>query len=203
MLTSDWSNHALLLGAYVYGFVLAGAPAVRTAIDAHWRGAFVVALAGTAALMTGTWIDAIPARLPPPYSVRYLAFWTLSAWCAWAWMVALLGAARRWLDRPASLIRRGESSAYVWYVVHHPVIVAIAYVIVAWRAPLVVKVSLLFVGSAAVTLLATALGQRVARELRSWPRGTSDESVGRAFRTTDAGVTMCRGTGGDGGSAER
>ena len=204
MLTSDWSNHALLLGAYVYGFVLAGAPALRAAIDVHWRGALVVALAGTAALMAGTWNDVIPTRLPPPYSLRYLAFWTLYAWCAWAWMVALLGAARRWLDRPASGIRRAESSAYAWYVVHQPVIVAIAYVVVAWSMPLAVKVSLLFIGSAAVTLLATALGQRVARELHWWARGTSGEGMGRSIRTTDAGaVTICRGTGGDGGSAER
>ena len=37
VLTSDWSNHALLFVAYVYGFVLAGTPWLGTVIDAQWR----------------------------------------------------------------------------------------------------------------------------------------------------------------------
>lgn len=47
MLTSDWSNHALLLVAYVYGFVLAGSPWLSDAINAQWRLALAFAVAGT------------------------------------------------------------------------------------------------------------------------------------------------------------
>lgn len=177
MLTSDWSNHALLFVAYVYGFVLAGAPALGASIDAHWRSAAIVACTGTAALMTGTWLGVIPTRLPPPYSLRYLAFWMLYAWCAWAWMVAMLGAARRWLDRPDSRLRRAEPYAYGWYIVHQPVIVAIAYLVIGWRAPIPPKVALLFVVSAALTLAITALLHRMARELRLQSRGTTRDAM--------------------------
>ena len=177
MLTSDWSNHALLFVAYVYGFVLAGAPALGASIDAHWRGAAIVACTGTAALMTGTWLGVIPTRLPPPYSLRYLAFWMLYAWCAWAWMVAMLGAARRWLDRPDARLRRAEPFAYGWYIVHQPVIVAIAYLVIGWRAPIPPKVALLFVASAALTLAITALLRRVAGELRVQSPGTTRDAM--------------------------
>ena len=172
MLTSDWSNHALLFGAYVYGFVLAGSPTLRVAIDIQWRGALLVAVAGTSLLMLGTWHGVIPTRLPPPYSARYLAFWMLYAWCAWAWMIALLGIARRWLDRPSPRLHRTAPTAYAWYVVHQPVVVAVAYVVVAWDVPLVVKLSVLFIASAAGTVLATALGRRMVLELRAHRRGT-------------------------------
>jgi hypothetical protein len=172
MLTSDWSNHALLFGAYVYGFVLAGSPTLRLAIDLQWRGALLAALVGTSLLMLGTWHGLIPTRLPPPYSARYLAFWTLYAWCAWAWMIALLGIARRWLDRPNPRLRRTAPSTYAWYVVHQPVVVALAYLVVGWHAPLTTKVSVLFVGSAAGTLLASALGGRLVMELRVHRPGT-------------------------------
>ena len=170
MLTSDWSNHALLFGAYVYGFVLAGSPTLRVAIDIQWRGALLVAVFGTSLLALGTWDSVIPARMPPPYSARYLAFWMLYAWCAWAWMIALLGIARRWLDHPNPRLHRMAPSAYAWYVVHQPVVVAFAYFVVAWHAPIAVKVSALFVAAAAGTVLATALGRRVVMELRThWP----------------------------------
>ena len=173
MLTSDWSNHALLFGAYVYGFVLAGAPPLRAAIDAHWKGALAIALVGTSALMLGTWHDVVPARLPPPYTLPYLVFWTLYACCAWAWMVALLGVARRWLDRPMPLVHRAAPSAYAWYALHQPVIVAFAYVIVAWNGSVVVKAAALFVASATATLLVTALVSRLVQELSRPLRGSS------------------------------
>jgi hypothetical protein len=60
--------------------------------------------------------------------------------------------------------------------VHHPVVVAIAYVVVAWDVPLAVKVSVLFIASAAGTVLATALGRRVALELRGHRRGTMGDA---------------------------
>jgi hypothetical protein len=177
MLTSDWSNHALLFVAYVYGFVLAGAPTLGISIDAHWRGAALVACTGTAALMTGTWLGVVPTRLPPPYSLRYLAFWTMYAWCAWAWMVALLGAARRWLDRPVSRLRHAEPYAYGWYIVHQPVVVAIAYLVIGWRAPILPKVTVLFVTSAIVTIALTSLLHRMGRELRERGHGTTAHAM--------------------------
>jgi hypothetical protein len=177
MLTSDWSNHAMLFVAYVYGFVLAGAPTLRDSIDAHWRRAAIVACAGTAALFTGTWLGVIPTRLPPPYSLRYLAFWTMYAWCAWAWMVAVLGAARRWLDRPESRLRRAEPYAYGWYMVHQPVIVAIAYLVIGWNASVAAKATVLFVASAIVTIAVTSLLLHAARELRPHGPGTTRHAM--------------------------
>ena len=168
MLTSDWSNHALLFVAYVYGFVLAGVPSLRVAMDAQWPRALVVALTGMTALMLGTWYDVVPWRLPSPYSVRYLAFWMLYAWCAWAWIIVALGAGRRWLDREDARLRRAEPMAYSWYVLHQPVIVAIAYLVVPWREPLVVKAAALFIASAGAThgtVLAVRMAWRTARRV--------------------------------------
>jgi len=155
MLTSDWSNHALLFVAYVYGFVLAGSPGLRAAIDAQWRRALLIAVLGTTALVMGTWYGVVPARLPPPYSLRYLAFWMLYGWCAWAWIVAALGFARRCLDRAEPVTKTAESYAYTWYMLHQPIIVAIAYVVVQWDAPLVAKAAVLFLVSGAGTIAAT------------------------------------------------
>lgn len=161
VLTSDWSNHALLFVAYVYGFVLAGTPWLGTVIDAQWHRALVAATIGSAAIMTGAWVGLLPARLPPPYSLAYLAFWVLYALVAWAWMVALLGFARRRLDRTDWLVRRAQSRAYLWYVMHQPVVVAAAFVVVQWQLGVTGKVAALSVLSVAGTVLSSALVLRV------------------------------------------
>jgi hypothetical protein len=154
MLTSDWSNHALLFVAYVYGFVLAGVPGLRATMRERWPRALPAALLGTAALTYGTWRGIVPWRLPAPYSPGYLAFWALYAWCAWAWKFVMLGAGQRWLQRGGSRLHRAEPLAYAWYVVHQPVIVAVAYVVVRWPLGVAAKASTIFVVSAAGTLAA-------------------------------------------------
>lgn len=160
MLTSDWSNHALLFVAYVYGFVFAASPTLRAAIDARWPQALAAALAGTAALMAGAWLGLIPARLALPYERSYVAFWILYGSCAWAWMVALLGIGHRYLDGTQPLLRSAQGSAYWWYVLHQPVIVVIAYVVVQWHVPLAVKAAVLFISSGVGTIVATSLLRR-------------------------------------------
>jgi len=160
MLTSDWSNHALLFVAYVYGFVLAGEPSLGLAIDRQLRGALLLAVAATTLLVIGTWVGVLPARLPQPYALGYLSFWTLYALGAWASMVAVLAAARRWLTRENRALEYGRSLGYGWYLVHQPVIVAIAYVVVHWQVGTAVKLAVLSVASLAGTLAATELLRR-------------------------------------------
>jgi len=180
MLTSDWSNHALLFVAYVYGFILAGSPSLGSVIDAQWRRALLVGAIGTGFLGVGLWYDIVPSRLPPPYSFRYLAFWTLYAVCAWAWMVGVLGAGRRWVRRDGPLLRYARRVGYGLYVVHQPIIVAVAFIVVQWNLPVAVKFVVVLVASILGTLMSSELLIRlpVARDLfgLSKPRATTSEA---------------------------
>ena len=152
MLATDWSNHALLFIAYIYGFLLASSPWLGEAIEAQWPRAAAFAGIGTLSLVVGTWIGLVPARIPPPYSLQYLAFWTLYAVCAWAWMVALLGVARRWMNRDDPLTDYAQRVGYEIYILHQPIIVAIAYFVVQWEAPVFVKFTVTLVTSVVGTI---------------------------------------------------
>ena len=153
VLLADWSNRGLLLAAYVYGFVLAGERWLGEQIDREWRWAFAGALAGSALLGTAAWHDLLPWRVPPPFTIGYLAFWTLYAVGAWSWMVALLGIGRRWLRGESRVVRYGTAVGAAWYLVHQPVIVAVAYVVVQWEAPLAAKAATVLALAVGVTLL--------------------------------------------------
>lgn len=155
MLTSDWSNHALLFVAYIYGFILAGSRWLGRMIDSQWMLALLFGGAGTSALIVAAWRGFLPNRLPAPYSLGYLTFWVLYSLCAWAWMVGLLGLGRRWLSRERKWTRYGGRVAYVVYIVHQPVIVGVAFLVVPTQAGIAAKFAVIFAASAVVTMVLT------------------------------------------------
>ena len=153
VLFADWSNRGLMLAAYVYGFVLGGERRLGEAIDREWPWAAAGALAGTIALGAVALHGIIPSRLPVPFTPGYLAFWALYAWGAWSWMVALLGAARRWLRRETPFVRWGTRVGAAWYLWHQPIVVAAAFVVVQSRLALPAKVAAVLALSLGTTLV--------------------------------------------------
>jgi acyltransferase-like protein len=170
MLMTDWSNHALLFVAYVYGFLLAGSPWLGRAIDAQWPKALGVGVLGTSVIAAGMWQGVLPAQLPPPYSLRYLAFWTLYGVCAWAWMAAVLGMARRWLDTERPILRYGRRAGLEVYILHQPIIIAVAFIVVQWQLSVGAKFAVILVVSALMTLVGAEILSRLPALLHAFSR---------------------------------
>ena len=134
-LTADWANHSILAVAYVYGYMIAAEPTLARLVDERWEHAAVVAALMSAALWAAAWRGFLPDGLPAPYSAGYLAIWSLYGAGAWAWMVAALGASRRWLRRETSFLAFARPRSYVWYLVHQPVVIAAAVIVIPSRIP--------------------------------------------------------------------
>ena len=156
-LAYDWSNRVLLLPAFVAGFVFGGEPRVRRAVDDHWRAALVCALVSSAALCSWAWPGNVLARLPPMRSWRGVVLWGAYACGAAAWIVALLGGARRHLARPSDALSRASELVYPFYVLHHGVIVAFAFTFVTSRAPLAAQFAVVAGGSLLATVALCAV----------------------------------------------
>jgi hypothetical protein len=151
MLTSDWSNNAILFVAYIYGFILAATPRLGEAIDAQWRWTAGLALTLTGGLVFGTLSGVLPSQIPQPYAWSYVAFWILYSVGAWAWVVTMLGLGRKWLTRETADLRYGREIGYEWYLLHQTVIVAAAYWIVRWHVGLLEQFIAIFAVSACGT----------------------------------------------------
>jgi hypothetical protein len=152
-LAYDWSNRGLLLPAFVSGFVFAGEPRVRRAVDRYWRAALVIALVVSAGLCGWAWPGDVLSRLPLPRSIGGLLLWSAYACGAAAWVIALLGGARRHLTRKSRVLERASEMAYPFYVLHHGIIVAVAFAVVQSRQPLVTQ----FLVVALASLVATVV----------------------------------------------
>lgn len=161
VLTTDWANHAILFVAYVYGYMLVAEPALSAAVDRQWKSAFLLAALVSSGLWALAWRGFLPNGLPEPYAPGYLAFWSAYGIGAWAWIVALLGIMRARPLRETAFLRYARGRSYAWYLVHQPVVIAIAVAVI----PLHWGIAPKFVVVAAVSVIGTLAGAEALQRL--------------------------------------
>lgn len=152
-LAYDWSNRALLIPAFVCGFMLAGEPGIRRAVNRHAPAALALALAASAGLCAWAWPGNLLDRLPSGRSAAGVLLWSVYACAAWCWLVALLAGARRYLTWRSEALERASEMVYPFYVLHHGIIVAVAFVVVQWNVGIAAAFPVLTLVSLSSTVL--------------------------------------------------
>lgn len=122
-LVDDWATHAHFLTAFLLGYLAAKDTSFWEAVARHWRkAAFACVLLGGiivfARLNPGT-VRADPALLTTVQLVRVCYAWTV--------IVALLGAAQRWLNRPGPTLAYLTEAVFPYYILHQTLIVLIGF----------------------------------------------------------------------------
>lgn len=161
-----WSRWAYL-AFFLYGFVLVTDPGFRAAMR---RDRLPAAVAGTVLMAVGVPGFIVAGDAPgadaftdlTPLAVGVRALYGLAGWC---WLVAILGA----LDRPSRAPSEGgpseaglrrRLSAYLapavlpLYILHQPIVVAVAYFVVGWRAPILLEYLVIVAISLVLTVTA-------------------------------------------------
>ena len=129
-LVDDWANHALLLPAYVVGFLVASSPALEADIlEQRWRMT-ALGLTATVAITATAWTQGLDFRLPDSYSPWYLWFWAASGVATWAWVFAITGLARLHLTVVPPPLRPARHAVFAFYAFHQPIVVLIAWKLV-------------------------------------------------------------------------
>lgn len=153
----DGIAHLAYFPAFLFGFALAGSPAVMAWLARLWKPALAIGLAGYA---TTAAIDLAYVGQPPwavgraMLAARYIQCWMTIA--------ALIGMAEVFLNRDHRLRPMLTEAVFPFYLIHQTVIVVGMYALLQFDLPLVVQFLLL--------LLLTALGcwifYRYGREIR-------------------------------------
>ncbi|MEU4576523.1 acyltransferase family protein [Nonomuraea sp. NPDC023979] len=176
---AGWSRWAYLV-FFAYGFAFAADHRFRRALRRDLRlvaACGLVLFAAGVPVLLGAGDDAFTAATPLALAGR--ALYGAAGWC---WLLTILGA----LDRPAATaapavpgtasagrapvgpgVRRYLAEAVLpLYVLHQPVVVAVAFWVVRMEAPIAVKYVIIAVVSSALTLLAYDLLVRRTRVTR-------------------------------------
>jgi glucans biosynthesis protein C len=194
--TGGWERLAYLV-FLLYGYIVASSRRFEAVLRRARRPALALAVVATAALVM--WAAALGESADVKGGgVPGLS--ALQAFAGWLWVVAILGFAGSFMTR-----RRGRSAMKArssgrpeprwrrsagyaneavlpFYLLHEPVIVAAAWVIVRWEAPIIVKyvalVIVSFVGT--LTLYETLIRRfRVPRFLLGMKPRTNDPRLAR------------------------
>jgi glucans biosynthesis protein C len=158
---NDWATHAWFLLAFLYGFAIMGEPRLGDAVDRQWRRVAVPAIASTTLLLVWAWPGDVYARIPGEPSASYVGWWLNFTLASWAWLVLVLGAARRYLGSSVPGLRRWTDAAYPIYILHQPIIVVVAFHIVAWPMPVPVRFAAIALAALALTLTAIEALRRI------------------------------------------
>lgn len=157
----DWGTFVYLFAFFVAGYVMMANGQLVDAVRRDVALALGLAvLVDLVILLTGvpgfldTW------RQAPSYSWPYLWSYLLVGVQAWAWVHVLLGLGMRARSFRRPLPRPVGAAAMPFFLVHQPVILAIAFFVVQWDAAIFPKWAVIVLSSFALSAaMATALAR--------------------------------------------
>ncbi|HVD00458.1 MAG TPA: acyltransferase family protein [Candidatus Dormibacteraeota bacterium] len=149
----DWADLVYWLVLFLCGALLVSDPRITAAVKAQggrallWTlGVGLILLPLAAAGLIGGW----EAR--PTYSPGYFFYQALRSLFTYGWVLICLNIGLRWLDFGNRFLTYANEAVMPFYVIHHPVIVVIAFYVVQWQAGVWTKNVFLVVTALAVTI---------------------------------------------------
>ena len=140
------------LSVFVFGYVLyADERFVRAIRRDRWL-VLAVGIAALLGLLTTLALGKAEIWFETPGVPGFYFFWALATIDAWCWLVVMLFVGMRFLDVSNRWLQRCQEAIVPFYVFHQPVVVAIAFYVVQWRAGVTVKMLAVVLGSFLVTI---------------------------------------------------
>ncbi len=149
-LTDDWAQHAKYLPAFLFGFWLARRRGVWDALCDHRRLTLLLALIGLTLYMAlrvaGRALPAEDIAALPDLNWRAISDGA-NALYAWNALLAILGYAAAWLNRPRRWMPYANQAVYPWYILHQSLIVPLAALLIPLALPGPVEAALVLAGT--------------------------------------------------------
>jgi glucan biosynthesis protein C len=153
----DWADFFSHGAFFVLGYLLFTDERFLRAIRRDWPillGAGIIAILAATAI--GMSIESFDLEKAPRTFLE-LVLWGLIAVCGWCWTAFMLFIGMRYLDRDSKALRYGQATLLPFFVVHQPVILAIAYFVVQWEASIALKLLVVVLGAFVVSIGLTEL----------------------------------------------
>ena len=157
-LLRDWAGHANYFPIFLFGFLLAGSPALWPALKRVWRGALLLsALCGTAIVLVES---RYPGTAVPPHWVMAVMRASQVA-MGWTMTIALIHLADRFWNRDHRWRRTAAEAVFPFYLIHQPAIVLIAWHSLPLRLSAGLQFLVLVTGTAATCLIFYLVGREI------------------------------------------
>jgi glucan biosynthesis protein C len=148
----SWSDLLYDLAFFLSGYLFYADERFLRAIRRNRWLVLVLGIAALLGILAMLALGEAETLFSTPGSLAYSLFWALAVIDAWCWSLTMLYVGMRFLDFSNRWTRYGQQAVVPFYLLHQPVIVAIAFYVVQWDTGVTVKMVAVVIGSLAVTL---------------------------------------------------
>ena len=144
-LIDDMANFAFFFLFFFYGFLVCSGDGLWDSIARQRRTSLIVAVSSFALLFIGqsiSWVD-----------FGYYPYWALDTIIAWSWVMAILGYGKRYLNTKSKILNYANEGIYPFYILHQTVLVILAYYVIQWETPVLVKYFVLSTATLIICIL--------------------------------------------------
>jgi glucans biosynthesis protein C len=148
----NWADFFTYGVFFVLGYVLFADVRFTQAIQ---RDGWIMLAIGTGAFLVAVALVFAIGELnieAAPRTLTDFIWWSLVVVCAWCWSSFMLFIGMRYLDSDSKALRYGQATLLPFFVVHQPVILAIAYFVVQWEATIAIKLLVVVLGAFGVSI---------------------------------------------------
>lgn len=147
----EWADFFTFGMFFVLGYVLFADERFLRAIRRDWPillGVGVVATVAGAVIGVSQAFEIEKA----PSTFWEFVMWGLIAICGWCWTGFMVYIGMRYMDSDSPTLRYGQAIQLPFFVLHQPAILAVAYFVVQWQAPIALKLPIVILGAFGISI---------------------------------------------------
>ncbi len=148
----DWADFAFTLIFFLSGYILYADERFLGAIKRDWPIALALGIISTLFFFAIGAMDVAMDWAVATGTPEFFLLWSVFAINSWCWTLFVLHIGMRYLDFTNRWLQYGQEMILPFFLVHQPVILAIAFFVVQWDLGLTVKLITVVLGAFAVSL---------------------------------------------------
>ena len=163
----NWQDFFYYLLFFLLGYLFYSDERFVRAIRRDWWLALVVGIVTLLGILTTLAMGDADTLIDTPDAPGFYIFWVFAVIDAWCWSLVMLSIGMRYLDVSNKWLQYGQEAIVPFYVVHEPIIFAIAFYAVQWETSILPKMLAVILGSFVVTSAIYILLVRQVAPLRA------------------------------------
>jgi surface polysaccharide O-acyltransferase-like enzyme len=149
---NDWADFLYQFLFFVYGYILFSDQRFLKALKKDWWLILFLSFISSVLILSTVSSGFTDSISVPQNLTALLIRWGVYSINSWAWIISLIIFGMRYLDYENNWLKYLKQAVMPFYLIHHPVIIAIAYYVVQWDTSTVIKILSVICGSFLTTL---------------------------------------------------
>jgi len=150
---ADWADFGYLLVFFIYGYIVFSDERFVQAIQRDGKLFLLAGVLSTLFMVVTLVVTGSLESLNSPDAVIFYVGWGLASINGWCWTIAVLYLGMRILKSRNRWLDYGQEAIVPFFLIHQPVIVLIAFYLVQWQQPILVKWPVIVVTSFLTSLV--------------------------------------------------